>query len=411
MKDRVHSMVDMFRRYIPWLFLNQLFGSFALYGSQPVLAVIAIRLTGSVFAGGVVIALNFVPAIIVAPLVSTIADKIPRRTLLVLADAVRVVMVSFLIWDGAVGALYAATLVLAACNCVTIVARGALLPSLVPSDKLAAGNALLTLAGSVGRIAGPALMGGALELFGLEASYIMLAACFAAAAILALGVRSVKPRAEHRETRLDYAWGGFRYGFTHPVIRIVLISSALYFFAGGAINVFQVTLSERILGHGAVGYGLIMSLWALGLTLGSLGATNAAAGGTLRGYTLGTILAGVAMGAMGVLPQLWYILVLAGIGGFAETFRVVAASSLKQDLTPDHLRGRVFGAFTALAALAAATGAVVGPRVAAFVDVTVGFFIMGFVSALGGIIAAVMASRGLQAPRAKQRGVVGTAGR
>jgi MFS family permease len=392
MVKRAHTMLDVLRRHIPLLFANHVLGSFALYGSQPVFAVIAIRVTGSMLAGGVVIALTFVPVIIAAPLASALADRFPRRTLLFLADAGRALAVVVLLFDGGIEALYSATFVLAACNCLGGVARGAVLPSMVPAELIPTGNALLTLAGSIGRVAGPALMGAALEVLGWRLCYVILSACFAIAAATVLGVRAVRPEAP-RERNLEYAWGGFRYGFSQPIIRIIFVSSVLYFFAGGAINVLQMTLSERVMGMGATAYGLIMSLWALGLTLGSLGATNAATGGTLRGYISGTALAGAAMGFMGILPQLWYVLALSAVGGFAETFRVVAASTLKQDLTPDGLRGRVFGAFAWVAALSGGLGCILAPRLALLVSLPVGFLIMGVVSASGGLLAVFMASR------------------
>jgi len=393
MVKRAHTMLNVLRQHIPLLFANHALGSFALYGSQPVFAVIAIRVTGSMLAGGVVIALTFVPVIVAAPLASALADRFPRRTLLFLADAIRALTAAALLFDGSVEALYAATFVLAACNCLGGVARGAVLPSMVPAELIPTGNALLTLAGSIGRVAGPALMGAALEVLGWRLCYVVLSACFAIAAAAVLGVRAVRPEAPRAERKLQYAWGGFRYGFAQPIIRIIFVSSALYFFAGGAINVLQMTLSERVMGMGATAYGLIMSLWALGLTLGSLGATNAATGGTLRGYISGTALAGAAMGVMGILPQLWYVLALSAVGGFAETFRVVAASSLKQNLTPDGLRGRVFGAFAWIAALSGGLGCIVAPRLALLVSLPVGFLIMGGLSASGGLLAVFMASR------------------
>jgi MFS family permease len=153
-------------------------------------------------------------------------------------------------------------------------------------------------------------------------------------------------------------------------------------------NVAEVFFARDTLGAGAWGYGVLASVWLVGMALGaSLVARR------LRTDQLGTsimlagILAGAAVGTAAAFPALGLAIAMFVVGGFANGIFSVSMRSLVVHRMEDRFLGRVFAFYGGLAngMLIAAT-AIAGALVAAFgprVTLLIGGLGAGVVAFLG----------------------------
>lgn len=150
------------------------------------LAVLVFDRTSSPVLTTLTYALTFLPPMLAAPLLSGLADRHPRRTVLMAADLVRAVLIGLTALPGlplpAVGVL----VTLAACvHPLYSSASGAALPALLPGDRYPVGAGVLAMTDLVTQIAGFGLGGVALGWLGGPRGCLLVdAATFALSALL-----------------------------------------------------------------------------------------------------------------------------------------------------------------------------------------------------------------------------------
>jgi hypothetical protein len=110
-----------------------------------------------------------------------------------------------------------------------------------------------------------------------------------------------------------------------------------------------VFFAKIVLGAGDAGYGLLMTLWTLGMVAGSLVLAPRVPGGRYAGAALAAIaLQGAGLG----LPTLWLVLPFALVaylsGGAGHGAKNVLVRTLLHERVPDALRGRAWAAYGAL---------------------------------------------------------------
>ena len=225
-----------------------------------VLAAAAAPLALSVLAGGVV------------------ADRLPRRTVMVAADVLRVAT------QGAMAALLIAGVaevwMLAVLAALTGLGTGffspastALLPELVPADDLQRANALTATATSGGEIAGPILAGVLVAAAGPGTAIAVDAATFAvsAACLLALRLAPRGPRASTSFARdLVEGWAAFR---ARRWVWTFVVYFALVNTMWAAWSALGPVVADRELG-GAEAWGVVLGALGVGALAGSALATR-----------------------------------------------------------------------------------------------------------------------------------------
>jgi hypothetical protein len=129
-----------------------------------------------------------------------------------------------------------------------------------------------------------------------------------------------------------------------PVI-VAAFVSLLFMTASATAEVF---FAKDVLHAGDTGYGTLMTLWTLGMVVGStLVATRVPAAG-YAGVALGAI---ALQGAGLALPTLWLVLPFALaaylVGGVGHGTKNVVVRTLIHTRVPDELRGRAWAAYSA----------------------------------------------------------------
>ncbi len=237
------------------------------------LAFAVLEVGGSAAQVGLVLACGALPMVLCVLAGGVVADRLPRRAVMVAADLVRLVsqgVSAALLIAGAadvwtLGALAAVT---GAATGFFNPASTGLLPAIVPPDELAPANGLRASAISAGEIAGPLLAGLVVAAAGPGWALAADAATFAVSA--ALLVRLRVPRAADRAARpfltdLREGWTAFRARrWLWSVVATFTWSNLMW----GAWSALGPVVADRSLG-GAAAWGAALTATGIGALAGS----------------------------------------------------------------------------------------------------------------------------------------------
>ena len=203
-------------------------------------------------------------------------DRVRRRPLMIAADvgsALALASIPLAYWTGtlSLAEVYAVAFVVGALAVVFDVAYLSFLPSLLPPERLADGNAKLQATRSATESAGPAVAGVLVGLFTAPVAILADAVSFAASALLVGSIRRPEERVEVERRRLGTELAeGVRYVFAQPYLRTLTTWSAGWSFFNSGFLALMVVYLVRGLGLSATTVGWILGLGSLGGVLGAL---------------------------------------------------------------------------------------------------------------------------------------------
>jgi MFS family permease len=303
-------------------------------------------LTGSAMALGTLGLVRIVPMALFALAGGTVADAVDRRRMMLMTQGLLMLiaaLLGWLTWSGTLTALAIYTLAAVSAAAVAFdgPARQSLLPNLVPREHFINATSLMEIVRQVAQIAGPSLAGLLIAAGGTHYVYWINALSFLAV-LGALAVIRVGP-AQGPRPRMHFAALKEGLGFLkgQPLLYATMLLDFLATLFASA-NTLLPIFARDVLHVGARGYGILAAAPAVGSLL---------AGGVLISlaqiHRQGVVML-AAVAAYGVATLLfglshWYLLSLAAFAatGAADTVSSVIRRTLRQLLTPDHLRGRV----------------------------------------------------------------------
>lgn len=335
---------------------------------------------------GWVVALQFLPSLVLGPWFGAVADRHDRRRLLMLAESGLGLVALAYTLASAAGVLTMPLVYLLATawgviNALDTPARRALLPTLVTPDRAASASALAGTVLLIGMTAGSALGGAMLAAAGTTIAFAVNAASFLADAILLHTVRpgpSPVVRRAPRQVRegLGYVWHT-------PALRAPLLALAVIGTLAFTMQVSVPTLIRVSFGGGPSLIGTAFTA----VTAGSLaGALIAAARGSpgSRTTALGAAIMAGAMAVTALAPTVPAALAgLAGVG-LAWSLVLVSVIAVLQSADP-----RMLGRVMSLFAVVLLGGISAGGPIAASVATTVGPrapFLLGAAAAVAAIL-------------------------
>lgn len=315
-----------------------------------------------------VVAMSFLPWLLFGFVAGALVDRVDRRRAFLATDLSRAAVVSGVAVVAASGVrpfwvLPAAAFIMGSLQTVSDSCFNALLPAVVPRDRLPQANSRLSAAQSgIGRFAGlPA--GAALFAIAAWIPFAVDAASFvvAAACVGAVRTASSKDAPEARRGFLRDVSEGLRTLWRAPRIRALVTTVAAMNLAAGAVQAVLALYALYSMGMGAVGYGWLTATSAGAMILGNLLAGRMQP--RLDGLTVATVavvaqIAGFAVtGAARTEPLLF-----AGVGltGFTAGLWNVPSMSVLMAETEARLMGRVSSAYKTVALCTAPLGAAVG---------------------------------------------------
>jgi MFS family permease len=340
---------------------------FSIAGDQ--LARVALTLlvyarTGSALLSAFTYALTFLPDLIGGPLLSGIADRYPRRSVMVVSDLLRAGLVAVMAISGLPIALVCVLLVLVQLlNSPFTAARSALLPNMLDGDLFVGGQSIMNITYQTGTLAGY-VAGGALVAFtGPYFALAIDAVTFLASAILVrFGVshRDAPSRDEpsaRRGSTLSSLKDGLRLVWGNRTLRslVGLACVSGFYVVGESLSVPY----ARQIGGGPFTAGLLFAAMPFGTAIGMIVLTRFISP-SVRLRLLGplAIASCAVLLACGIHLDLAWTLVVWAISGAAQAFQTVAAAAFIRAV-PDVGRGQAFGLASTSLRLAQGLGIVV----------------------------------------------------
>ena len=247
-----------------------------------------------------------------------LSDRYDPRRIMIASSAARAALVAILallVWTDAVHLwhLYVLGAGFGAADAFFQPAALALVPRLVPEDRLEASNALVMGSMAVTGMVGPALAGVAIAMTGTALGFGIDAVTFLFAVVTLMLIRrppevSVEPSEQQTQGTLPAIAAGLRYASADPQIRMVLLAvTAINLAVVGPFFVGLPALVETFEG-GPQAYGIVLSAFGGAALFGAIGAGSLGARArmavviptTAIGLALGMILIGLAPSALAV---------------------------------------------------------------------------------------------------------------
>ena len=346
--------------------ISNLGSSFTMFA----LPLLVFNLTGSPINLGITTAAEFVPYLLFGLVIGAWVDRVDRRRLMIATDLARAAVIATIplldAFDAlTVGWIYAVAFTSATLTIAFDAAEFAAIPSLVPSgDDLVTANGRVQASYSTAQIAGPLLAGLLVAVAPVQQVLLVDAASFlvSAGALAMIGRAFNAPREEgpRRAIRKDIA-DGLRYVLGHPVLRNISAMMALINLVGATVYAQLVVFAKRQLDASDSQVALLYAAGSAGVVLLSLAA------GPLRRRLSFSVAALGALALDGLLTVVlaatrWYpaaLVLWAAISGLGIFFNI-NTGSLRQQIVPNHLLGRVISIAGVLAWSAIPVGALAG---------------------------------------------------
>ncbi|MFL6056186.1 MAG: MFS transporter [Actinoallomurus sp.] len=314
--------------------------------AQIALAVLVYNNTHSALRTAVAYALTYLPSIMGGPVLSVLADLIPRRRVMIVCDLARMGIVAlmtlhhmpfaalcFLIfWTVLLGAPFTA-------------ARAALLSEVLPGDMYVVGSAINNITHQLTQMLGFLVGGAVIYAVGTHQALAVDAATFAISAVIL--VTGVRPRpAPRREGRKRPSlWTitreGARLVFRDRTLRPLVCFAWLcgfYVIPEGLAAPYAKTF-----GAGPVFIGLLMSAMPCGMVLGSLAYSRfVRPDDRLRFMGWMAMLSCAPLLGTALRPPLWAVIVLLALSGVGSSYQLAANAAYVAAVPPDG-RGQAFG--------------------------------------------------------------------
>jgi MFS family permease len=334
---------------------------------------------GGVTAVGVWTAIRLTMMALTAPFAATLVDRFPRKTVMILADLIRFLLVSGAVVCLVLGTPAAPIFVLATATSLMGTpfrcSQRALMPALANTPaELTASNGTSSTIESLSFFAGPALAALLLSVTDIQVVFALNAVTFVWSMALVLGVRV--PRKAHedgdgtadggqappKESFVAEVSGGFRSIAADRDLAVVVWLACAQTIVAGASAVFVVVMAVEVLGTGAHGVGYLDSVLGVGAVVGGFLAIARATRHRLAGdMTLGVLLWALPLLLVTAWPSPVTVFAAMALLGLANPLVDVNMDTIVQRVTPDAVLGRVFGAFEACLIATMALGSFLMP--------------------------------------------------
>ena len=314
---------------------------------------LVLQLTDSPFKLGLISALQFSPILMFSLVAGAVADRLPKRGLLVTTQttlACQALLLGVLVSTGRVqyGHVAVLGLVLGFANAVDQPARQSFVMDMVGKGDVANAVALNSAAFNAARIVGPAVAGVLIGRVGVGPVFFINSVGFVGVilTLLRLEARGL-PARERRATILEEIVEGLRYARRTPRLLLALglvLSVSLFVFN---FTVYVPLLARTVLGLGAEGFGFLMASLGVGavagaLTVGGFGSREPELGRMF----LSAAVAFAALLGLGLTRHVWTAAPLLFVTGYFGIMLMATCNTSMQLRAPDALRGRVMSLYT-----------------------------------------------------------------
>ena len=328
---------------------------------------LVLLLTGDPLALGIILALEGVPRAIFMLLGGAVTDKFSQRSVMIISDVGRILMIStaaLMIFSGniQIWMLYLIALIFGTISGFFLPASNSMVPRILDNEDIMAGNSIIQGTAQLSVFIGPLLAGGLIAFFssssislgaGISSSMggigtaLVIDALTFLVSIVTLWMMKVDPiQSEHEEVKniLSSVKEGISFVMKTPAIlnMFILLAAVNFLFTGPFIIGIPVIAISRLT-EGAAAFGIIMASFGIGSLLGIIASgiikINPKRLGILTTIVVGIF--GVFLALMGFVNSLWIGSALVFILGLLNGYVGIIIITLLQENTPPEMLGRL----------------------------------------------------------------------
>ena len=312
------------------------------------LPLVVLALTGSGLAMGVVATLQTLPDLALAMIAGALADRNDRKRMMFLADAGRAILTALIPISAILaGPTMAVILIVAApMSMLRSFFRAGYIssvPALVGRSQVGRANSFFEAIYSVGFIVGPAIAGVLATTIGPGPTLAIDAASFAVSALGLLFVRRDlrAPIDGHRGPLLADIREGIDFILAQPTLRVVILFWGTVSVVSAPLVTALAVYVTRDLRLPASALGAILAAYGVGTVSGAL--VTARSGHRRPAPILlgGTVVTGAMLIVMAGTASIPFFLASAVVAGVAQSIVLLTYITLRTNLSPDELLGRI----------------------------------------------------------------------
>ncbi|MDQ3043792.1 MAG: MFS transporter [Chloroflexota bacterium] len=311
-------------------------------------------LGGSALALGAVNVAQFAPILVLGLVAGVIADRVPKRNVLLVTQTISAILATTLAILVATGAVrlwhvYVIALCLGMANAFDMPTRQAFVAEIVGKDDLMNAVALNSALFNAGRIVGPAIAGVLLAAYGPAICFGINAVSYIAPLTALVLMKGVPVARQASGTGIARLREGLAYVRSTPEVLMPILLVGFVATFGMNFNIWAPLLAKQNFGGDATSFGLLMSAMGVGSLSGALGLAFTSRGprrGLMFGAALGLGGAELLLGLAGAMPlPLAAGMFFMACAGFAASSAMATANTTVQTIAPDELRGRVMSVY------------------------------------------------------------------
>jgi len=381
-----------------WYWSGQLLSGIGTWSHSIALSWLVLDMTRSAVDLGTITMLQFVPVLALALFGGVIADRFPRRQLLI---ATQLALTAEAATLGLLVAAHVVTLwevgliavAIGTTNALNNPAQQAFVPDLVGRDLVANAVALNSVQLNTARMLGGAVGGVAIAVSGISGALFLNAASFVpiVAVLVAIHPGHVSRRpAAGRASALSELRQGLSYALATMSVRRVVVLFAVIGLFGFNWQVAVPLVARFVLHRQATGFGDLMAALGAGSLVAAVAVARDQRASELR-LVVGGAALGLSLVALGLSRSYPLSMVILGVAGLAGVVASVTANTRMQLLTPNRLRGRVMGIYVLLMGGTTPIGSFLLGEVAGHFGTGAALVVFG--AATGGAVGVVWALR------------------
>jgi len=310
------------------------------------LVVLVFQLTGSGVGVAGTVAFEIIPVLLLGPFAGLVADRYPRRRVMVLADLARAGLAALITISHASTPLaYGVAFGLSTGSLLFNPAASSLVPEVLEDDEIVEANSALWTVAVASQIILAPLAGGLIATVGVGWAFGVNAASYLASAALLWRLDAGKAPADLSAGGWHRVTAGLHAVREHPVLARLAVVQAFAALSAGATSGLLVVLSVERLGLNAGGFGLLLAAIGIGAVAAPTLWRRSIRPGH-RGWLFGPF---AVRGLVDLVLAVTVSPVLAGaalvVYGMSTSTGMVAYQSTLQTEIPAKLRGRAFALY------------------------------------------------------------------
>ncbi|MGM7683361.1 MFS transporter [Cytobacillus sp. Hm23] len=332
-----------------------------------------------------------VPMALLGPVAGVVADRLNRKTLMIVSDVVRAGLILILTIADAIWMVYICLFIIGVFSAVFVPAKNGKLKELVPQDDMKGAMSITSMIDSTTKVIGPLLSGLLVAAVGAKLVFYIDSATFIVSALIILFLPNAVNSLQDENNEEEHVKSSFKDDF---VLGMSFIKSNRFmlvgmFFLGFSLLILQLSDSQIIVLIRELTtaspdlFGYIVAAAGIGTFFSGLLLAKKTEYNAFPLMLIGVCGIGLSFGMMSVLTYvdldysiIWGI-VLGFFAGFAAGVVFVPFYATAQVETPGHMTGRVFGVINSVTTTATIIGPLLGGWLATSIGVIPTFMITG----------------------------------